>query len=284
MRKLICLGLVLFTLGMLTACGGSGDNLSVAYVKQSAIYGTTFGSEALGTSNLVLINFETGELITTLGDIGYYVSSLTYDDTTDKIYATTIADDPVFPNGLIEINKSTGAGTPIGDSYEFPLDCPAINSAGELFALRISGGEVSDVLVSIDKATGTVTEIGTINLITGNPGMAFDNCDVLWLINAYVDGDLKESGVYTINTTTAERTYISYIEDDNIIAAHGDFIPDSAGAEQEYAGLDATGAGLKNARILNLSSFPATIVETVPAAVENLNAITFGYRFVPVAF
>lgn len=284
MKKFICVALVLFASGVLAACGGGDNKLDFVYVKQSAIYGSTFGCEALGTSDLVLIN-ETGEFIKTVGDIGYNVNSLTYDDTTDKIYATTTADDPVFPNGLIEINKSTGAGTPIGISNENQLDCPAINSAGELFALSISSGDVvSDILVSIDKDTGTVTEIGAINLITGNPGMAFGNNDVLWLVNAYVDGDLKESGVYTIDTTTAGRTYITYIDDDNIIAAHGDFIPNSDVAEQEYVGLDATGAGLKNARFLDLTTFPATIVETVPATVENLNAITFGYSFVPVAF
>lgn len=268
MRKLICLVLVLFALGMLAACG-SDDNLNFVYVKQATLYGTTVGTDAVGTSQLVIMDPETGEYIKTIGDVGYYVNGLTYDDTTDTLYATTSSNDPNFANGLITINKTTGAGTEIGNNANY-LNCPAVNSLGDMYGWT----EETDDLVSIDKATGVFTVVGDAVLSTQSQGLAFDASDVLWLFNG---GD---GNSYTINTTTGASTYVGTLIDANPIAHHGDFNPVTG----YYWGIDDIGVGTKNIRVLDITTNPVTIIDNAIPAIDNLHTLTFGYRSVPVAF
>lgn len=220
----------------------------------------------------MIINPETGEYIKTIGDVGYYVNGLTYDDTTDTLYATTSYNDPNFPNGLIVINKTTGAGTEIGSNVDY-LNCPAVNSLGAMFGWT----ESSDDLVTIDKATGLFTVVGDASLSTAEQGLAFDGNDNLWLFNG--DGN-----AYEMNTATGAATYVTSLIDDNTIAHHGDFSPTTG----YYWGIDTTNyytpTGERNLRILDFSTNPVTIVDNAIPTVNHLHTIAFGYRSVPVAF
>jgi len=245
--------------------------------QQSALYGTTVGTEALGTSDLVLLDPDTGAFIETVGPVGYYVNGLTYDDTNDKLYATTSANDLVFPNGLIEINTSTGAGTPIGTGLGMVVTTPTVNSSGAMFGWRPPViPEGSAALVSINKADGTATLIGEATLSTAEHGLAFDNFDVLMLVTPF---EATNTIAYSINTDTGASTFTAFFADIPR-AHHGDFHPDT----NYYWGIDETdfsaeGAAARNLLVLDIAT-PAVIGTPLPTA-DYLHAIAFGFISVP---
>lgn len=267
MKNIIRFALVVLTLGMLAACGDDDSN-PVAF-KQKALYGTTLGTVALGPSDLVRLDVNTGAFIKTIGSVGYFVNGLTHDDTNGKLYATTSTNDPLFPNGLIEINKSTGAGTPIGIGFGMLVNVPTVNSLGEMFGWTEDG----DDLVRIDKITGLATVIGDNLLGTAEQGLAFDNFDILVLVNPI---DAASTGAYAINTTTGNETLISTIPVPR--AHHGDFHP----LTNYYWGIDQTndsaaGAAARNLLVVDIAA--AAVVDTLPT-VDYLHAVAFGYRYV----
>jgi hypothetical protein len=266
MKNIVRFALVILTLGMLAACGDDDSN-PVAF-KQKALYGTTLGTVVLGPSDLVRLNVTTGAFDKTIGSVGYFVNGLTHDDTTGKLYATTSDNDPAFPNGLIEINKSTGAGTPIGVGFGRLVNVPTVNSLGEMFGWTEDG----DDLVRIDKVTGTATVIGDNLLGTAEQGLAFDNFDILVLVNPL----LLQTGAYSVNTSTGNETLISTIPVPR--AHHGDFNP----VTNYYWGIDQTndsaaGAAARNLLVLDVTA--GTVIQTLPT-VDYLHAVAFGYRYV----
>ncbi|MDD2319185.1 MAG: hypothetical protein PHO83_03945 [Geobacteraceae bacterium] len=266
MKMIIRLVLVLFAFGLLTACGDD-DNLT--YVRQVTMYGTTLGHTDLGTSDLVLLNSRTGEYIRTIGDTGYYVNGLAYDTTTGTLFATTSANDPIFPAGLIEIDTATGAGTPIGTGLGVPegdaIVCLAVNAAGQLYGWWEAG---EDDLVTVDKVTGLASAaIGDSGLSTGSQGMDFDANGILYLVNS--GGE-----VYTIDTATGASTLVGDI---GVTAHHGKFHPLG-----DYVGIDQTGTGdpTRNLIAADLESFE--ILDTAPT-LDYLHTIAFVSRWIPVS-
>ncbi len=229
--------------------------------------------DALGVSDLVLLDPDTGAYIRTIGSVGYYVHGLTYDTTNNKLYGTTSSNDPVFPDGLIEINTSTGAGTPIGAGAGMPVSCPTVNSLGAMFAWN----EITFDLVSIDKATGLATDIGNSGLApspTSQQGLAFDNSDVLTLVDPDGAGN---TNAYSINTASGANTYLTTF----LLlpqAPHGDFDPRT----NYYWGIDqteASAAGTAPRNLLVLDIGTSTLVSTLPTA-DYLDSVTFGYMSV----
>lgn len=179
---------------------------------QVALYGT-IGSG--GTpSTLVALDPATGNVIQTIGPVGYAVNGLTFDPSTQVLYASTPQSDPTCPRGLVTINRTTGAGTVVGcgpTSGETPALLTS-NSAGQLFSWLESS---SDDLISWNKATGVYSApIGESGLSTGQHTLAFDNGDALYL--------LQNTDLYTINTSTGAS---SQVLSDVPAGHHGDFHP-----------------------------------------------------------
>jgi hypothetical protein len=195
--------------------GGAGGDAELT------LLGTTRAccrSEPVTFSTLVEIDPATGATLRTIGPVGYAVNGLDYDATTGKLYGSTSEWDPNH-SGLIEIDPNSGAGTPVGVdgwglTYAYiAVNNVTVNSQGEMFAWW----DGPDGLVSIDKTSGVATLVGESGVATFTNGLAFDNADVLYLVN--VDGP-----VYTVDPTTGAATYTGKIGTN---AHHGDFDPSS---------------------------------------------------------
>jgi hypothetical protein len=199
--------------------------LAVAIMAVS-VQGTEATPMLLGTtgyggtiSTLVEIDPTTGATIRTIGSVGYAVNALEYDATTGKLYGGTSLNDPTY-NGLIEIDLTTGAGTPIGtDGWGFgessPIIAITVDSTGQMFGWY----SWTDNLVSINTSTGVATVVGDpFAENTFSNALDFDSSDTLYMIN-------QNGKYYTIDTATAEETYVNQIGSWN--SHHGDFDPTS---------------------------------------------------------
>lgn len=252
MKNVIRIALVLFALGILSACGGDDPP-----AKQVTIFGATVGftdpvTLVETTSNLVLLNRDTGALASTIGDTGFYVTGLAYDYTTGKLFGTTSANDPVFPAGLIEINTTTGAGTPIGTGTGLIAPATlAINSAGQMFTWSEPG---DDDLAVIDKVTGIATIVGDSGLNTATLGLDFDASGTLFLVDG--GGD-----VFTIDPLTGAATSVGTI---GVTAHHGKFHPVSG----DYVGIDVADSTVaaRNLIVADISTSTLAVLDTVPTA------------------
>ncbi len=178
------------------------------------LYGTT---GAGGTpSTLVEVNPADGSLVRTIGPVGYSVNGLTFDTSTQTLYASTGQNDASCPRGLLTINITTGAGTTVGcgpTSGEGPALLTS-NSSGELYSWLESR---SDDLIRWNKSTGTYSaSIGDSGLSTGSHTLAFDTSDILYLLNG--------GSLYTISTSSGAATLVrSGMPDGH----HGAFQPTS---------------------------------------------------------
>lgn len=220
------------------------------------------------TSTLVELHHGTGALVNTIGPVGYNVTGLTYDDTTGTLYAVTWKNDPIFPNGLISINQSTGAGTPIGAGAGLGVGNTPIlltaNSSGELYGWV----KPADSLIKWDKQTGTAVQIGNSGISTSKHGLAFDDSDFLFLFNGHASDN---DGVYLIDPSTGISTFIGTMANGgtaNGMAHHGDFGVVSG----VYYGLDNKGTGPKNLLVIDAIAIEAgAIIPTI----NDLHALAF---------
>lgn len=264
MKNLIRILLVLLSVGMLSACGG-GDNEPVV-VRQLTIYGTTIGftdpvTLVDTTSDLVLLDPDTGDFLSTIGDTGFFVSGLAYDKTTGKLFATTSANDPAFPAWLIEINPVTGAGTPIGAGTGLTAAATlTVDSSGQLYTWSEPD---DDDLAIIDKVTGVARLVGDSGLTTQTLGLDFDARGILYLVN--FDGE-----VFTINPINGAATFVGTIGE---TAHHGKFHPVTG----DYVGIDVADPTIaaRNLVVADFASF--TVLDRVPTA-DFLHTIAFVYE------
>ena len=230
---------------------------------QAALAATLFATLGAGggTSSLVELNPATGALVRTIGNVGYLVNGMTFDATTGTLYATTSNNSAAHPDGLITINMTTGAGTPVGTGAGQYVNVPAVNSAGQLF----SWTEQTDDLAIWNKAAGTITVPGDSGVGTAQQSLAFDNNNVLYLLN-------DNSSLYTINTTTGLATLLGTIPNlgANGIGHHGDFNPDN---NLLYA-LDATADYGTARNLLVINAVARQVVQTIPT-INNLHTLAF---------
>jgi len=235
------------------------DAITVSAVEEVYLYGTTHGNLTLGASILYELSMTDGTVLKNIGSVGYYVNGLEYDAVSGKLYGTTSNNDPVFPNGLIEINRLTGAGTPIGSGAGTYINNPTVNSAGEMFAWT----EWSDDLVTVDTAAGTATVVGDSGLSTMEHGLAFDNDDNLYMVN-------YDGAIYAIDPMTGGATYTATI---GTRAHHGDFHPLTG----LYWGIDLLYYAGPTRNLLVVDIETPSIEDTI-SAIDNLHAVTFCYK------
>lgn len=166
-------------------------------------------------------------------------------------------DDPSFPDGLIQIDLTTGAGTPVGSGAGMLVNNPTVDAAGQMFAWT----EDVDNVVTLDKTTGVATVVGESGLSTAEHGLAFDAAGTLWFVNGTGE-------TYTIDTATGAATLAGDI---GVMAHHGDVHPLTG----EYWGIDTTpyyGTDLRNFVVVDLDT---VAVDRTIATVDKLFAITF---------
>lgn len=196
-------------------------------------------------------------MLQTIGPVGFGVNGLSYDTATGRLFATTTGAGGF--NGLIEIDMTTGAGTPIGDPFANPNVTLASNAGGQLFAWS---GLFDHTLVSIDPSTGAFALTGPSGITANGHGMAFDNNGTLFLHNG------NDTSVYTLDTTTGAATLVG--GPTGVVAHHGDFHPET----NVYYGIDVFGfSGARNLFLLDLNS-GGTVLGSLPT-VDDLHTLTF---------
>jgi hypothetical protein len=222
------------------------------------LYGTLHNGKG-NPSTLVKLDPDTGDLLGTVGDVGYAVNGLTWDATTQTLYASTTTWDPLLHSGLLTIDLGTGAGTPVGtgSGLSASVVCLAANSVGDLYGWYDPS---DDDLVLWNKVAGTAAVVGESGLSTGEHGLAFDGADVLYLVNW---GGL----IYTLDTNTGAATYTGVSL--GVDAHHGVFRP----LTDSYYGIDQTASGgTRNILVADLTS--GTIEATLPT-VDRLHTLAF---------
>ena len=217
------------------------------------LYGTV--GNGLGTSTLVTLDYATGGLVSTIGDIGYLVNGLEYDAVTGTLYATTSLNDLTLPSGLLTIDPATGVATEIGATGLGVVMNIRSDSAGTLYGWT----EDDDDLVTIDAATGAATVVGDSGLLTLQHGMSFDGADTLYFVNtggviARVD---PVTGLATLTGGTL-----------GTVAHHGDINI----ATGEYWGIDTNAPGVKNIVVADLAA--GGVVRLLPT-VADLHTLAF---------
>lgn len=188
--------------------------------------------------------------------------------TTGKSGIGTSAVQPISGEGIIFLND----GWNFWDSrHSYPLaiyveGVPVFtnltfNSSGELFAWNSADNSVC----SINTTTGVATCAAASGVTAANSGLAFDNSDVLYLVNG-------GGNVYTINTATGAATSAGTISGlPSNMAYHGDFNPRTG----VYWGLDATSGTARNLLVIDMDTF--TLSQTI-STLDNMYALAFGYK------
>ncbi len=255
---LVAVVVALFAVG---ACGGGGGGAG----KTTKLYGTTIGNGTLGDSVLVMLSPDDGSFISTIGSVGYYVNGLEYDHVSNKLYATTSNNDPVFSDGLIEIDMQTAAATTIGQAGVL-INNPTVNSAGEMYAWT----ENTDDLLTVNTATAAAATLGPSGVGTATHGLAFDGSDNLYLVNGGIE-------IFTIDTVNGAATFYTDLNTTEDIAHHGDFNP-TTGFYWGLGGAIPWNWSTDPSRVMIIIDMnaPAIIDSTLPT-VDYLHAITF-YR------
>jgi subtilisin family serine protease len=197
-------------------------------------------------STLVVVDPTTGGL-TPIGPVGYAVNGMDWYNGT--LYGITSVHDTSY-HGLIQIDLTTGAGTPIGSGWGSitteTIAEMAIDSSGRAFGW---GEPSEDDLYEINLATGTASRVGESGLGTAQLGIAFDLADDLYLINT--GGD-----TYNINPDTGASFFLGNIIGGSC-AHHGDVSP-STGI---YYGLSSQSESFSDLLAVNLNTL--TVLSTV---------------------
>jgi len=182
----------------LIACCAALLIVAPAGASAATLYAATAGGSGNGT--LYRLNAQ-GGTPAAVGVIGYAVTGLAVDPTTGVLYGSTTANSTASPNSIIRIDKNTGAGTlvgPTGNTNHAIADI-AFDSTGQLWGWS----EETDELVSINKATGALTIVGS-NIGSEGDGMDFDSGGTLYGMFNGASGDL-----FTVDTTTGDATVVT---------------------------------------------------------------------------
>ena len=212
-------------------------------------------------SNLYTLNPATGAVTSTIGAINFAVTGLAVDPTTKTLYGVTGGSDPSTPGFLITIDKTTGAGTSVGDLFAgstSPVADITFASDGTLYGWS----ENTDELVTISKTTGVATVVGASGLNTFGSGIAASSGNVLFLTGEGDNGDLR-----TVDQTTGVTTVVATLDGTagssiNALAFNGSTL---------YGSHVVTGTTVE---LITINTTTAAITVVGPS-VDRLDAIVF---------
>jgi hypothetical protein len=191
-----------------------------ALLMAPALAATLYGTTGAGGDPSVLVQLDpaTGALISTIGPVGYQVNGMA-SGRDGTLYAVTRDADPGCPRGLIRINTTTGAGTPIGCGTTMGGDRPVLltaNASGQLYGWWDPS---ADDLITWNKVTGTYSAPISVAIGTGSHTLAFDVPGTTLYL-------LQGSTLYTIDPTTGSFTNLGTVTGASG-GHHGDFNPDT---------------------------------------------------------
>jgi hypothetical protein len=238
---------------------------------QERLYGAD-GAGGNPSTNLYLLDPASGAVLQTVGPIGFGVTGLAVDPSTGTLYGVTGGNDATAPGFLITVNKTTGAGTPVGDLL--PTSSPVADITFTPDATLFGWSEGSDDLVTIDKATGAATVVGESGIGTSGSGLASNAAGVLFFAGARDNGPLRTvdrttgavTTVATMNGTTGRQ--LAALAFDAAGTLFGARLEDAGGTNPRPADLvtiDPT-SGAVNSRGPSVDRFDAIAFETIPPA------------------
>ena len=150
--------------------------------------GALYGADGAGgnsNTQLYILDPATGEVVETIGAIGYSVTGLAFDPVSGVLYGSVGNVGP-SANSLITIDPETGAGTLVGSFGVGGVADIASDADGNLFGWARG----TNYLYLIDKATGAASLVGDSNIGSFGNGLAFDSSGALYLAAAGADGPL----------------------------------------------------------------------------------------------
>ena len=253
------------------------------------LYGTTGrcnndfpGGPCTETSTLVQLDPDTGALIKVIGPVGYTVNGLAWYPKSQQLYASTAIGDVAF-HGLITINLTTGAGTPVnpaalnfglaGDAS--PIHSITIHSNGRMVGWydEFSVGEVTDTFVTFNKTTGIATEFPNTGIDTSANGLSFDADGLLWNIDSPrrvgLGAPLTQTG-YLMDPFTGKPLRTVALTPPTM-AALGDFNP----VDNLYYGLKFTPFDPAQKTFMVMVNLQTGTVTTLGQTVNNLHTLAF---------
>lgn len=253
---------------------------------KTILYGTTGrcnnefpGGPCTETSTLVQLDPTTGALIRTIGPVGYTVNGLAWDPKSQTLYASTAIGDVAF-HGLITINPTTGAGTPVnpvaanfglaGDPS--PIHSITIHSNGRMVGWydEFPVGEVTDTFVSFDKAAGIATEFPDTGIDTSQNGLSFDGSGLLWNIDSPRGAPVPSQTAYSLDPSTG-KPFLSVSLTPPTNAALGDFNP----VNNLYYGLNFTPFDPTQKTFIVVVNLNNGTVTTLGQTINNLHTLAF---------
>jgi hypothetical protein len=256
----------------------------ILYGTTGACNNVTQGGPCTQTSTLVQIDPTTGALIRTIGPVGYTVNGLAWDRWSGKVYASTALGDTRF-HGLITIDTTTGAGTPVNGSvinFGLAIDPGTLGSpihsiTTDFFGSMAGwydefGTGVTDTFVRINKSTGIATEFNNTGIDTNQNGLSFSDFNILWNIDSpktAVDGTVSQTA-YLLNPFNGQPL-LSRPLTPPTPAAIGDFNP----TNNLYYGLNFIPFDPTHRTFLVTVSLLQGTVTTVGQTADNLHTLAF---------
>jgi len=141
---------------------------ALAFDNDDVLYGADF---SFPLSSLYIIDPNTGAT-TLINRSNDFFTGLAFDPTDGTLWGSTGGAEPVVPDGIYTIDPVTAQGALVGTTgFGGPTPDIAIDSEGNLFGAK-GGGQGSNVLIEIDKSTGSGALIGNIGFVAVS-GMAF---------------------------------------------------------------------------------------------------------------
>src|SRR5512147_704988 len=122
----------------------------------------------------LLLRFDAG-VLTTVGSIGFDdVRGIAFDPTSGTTFGVSRTS-----SRLIKIDLGSAAGTTVGASSYLPVNSNSneisVNAAGDMFGIgHLNDQTASDTLLSVNKATGVATAVGSFGGPLDMTGLAFN--------------------------------------------------------------------------------------------------------------
>jgi hypothetical protein len=162
--------------------------------------------------NLYTLDPATGNVLTTVGSIGFAVTGLAIHPKTGVLYGSTSRVSPNAPCFLITVDKTTGAGTRVGplnlatfQGTQQTLADLTFTSDGVLYGLSSFDAQ----LYRVDLAAGAGTQIGSTGLppIELGAALAADGRDTIYISQFGDRGPLR-----TIDRNTGATTIVAMLD------------------------------------------------------------------------
>jgi hypothetical protein len=169
---------------------------------KEVLYGAGSDGDGGSPSTLYILNPSTGGVLQSIGPIGFSVTGLAVDPTDGTLFGSTgraTSGGATNPGSLVKINRTTGAGTLVGDvrpDTEAAGDI-TFTPGGALFGWLVP---TSNDLVTIDKGTAAASIVGDSGIGTIGSGLASSPSGIL------LHAALDSGPLYAINPATGVGT------------------------------------------------------------------------------